>query len=586
MKKISRNDPCPCGSGKKHKHCCGLQGVQAEKTATAKASIHKAMQAAVEHHQAGRLPQAEAIYRQILQAAPNHPDALHLLGLIAHLAGKNEIAVELIVKAISVSASGQMFYNLGNALRSQGKLDAAIDNYRKALTLKPDYAEAHSNLGAALQEQGKLDEAVVSFQRALSHKPDYAEAYYNLGIVLKNLKRHTEAVAAYQHAIAIKPNYSVAYNNLGVALKHLKRYEEAVIAYQQAIALETNYATAYNNLGNALIDLNRHVDAIAAYQHAIAIKPGDADARYNCSMAFLSLGQFQRGWKKYEMRWKFSGKMILAETPYPCWLGAQIIAGKKLLIQFEQGFGDAIQMVRYVTLLEKQGAKCWIQVRNPLLRLIIRSFPEASVVDEQCPTGLDYRIPIMSLPLAMETFSEFSIPNTVPYLFPDQARVAFWQEQLMSTEHKTVGLAWRGRPEHKNDSNRSATLTDILSLIIAHPLIQFVTLQKELTEIERNMLKAYNNVRMLDSELTDFDESAAVISNLDIMISVDSAPAHLSGALGKTTWILLPFSGEWRWLIDRPDTPWYPTAKLFRQKSIGNWPELVGEVSASLANLS
>ena len=242
-------------------------------------------------------------------------------------------------------------------------------------------------------------------------------------------------------------------------------------------------------------------------------------------------------------------------------------------------------MLRYILLLEKKRVECWIQVPNPLLRLIIRSFPCAKVIEQHiCPKGLDYRIPIMSLPLAMETFSVQSIPKHVPYLIPDDNRVSFWQKQLAaSARSKTVGLVWRGNSSYKNDRFRSATLKDLLPFIASHESIQFVTLQKGITDAERNALKDCSNVRILDDELIDFDETAAVMCNMDIVISVDTGPAHLSGALGKTTWILLPFVGEWRWMVDRADSPWYPTVRLFRQKSIGNWAEVISNVNTALA---
>ena len=301
MQKIGRNDPCPCGSGKKYKQCCGFQGVQAERTVIASASITKAMQAAVEHHQAGRLPQAEAIYRQILQVVPNHPDALHLLGLIAHQAGKSEIAVELISKAIGVSASSQMFFNLGIALRAQGKLDAAIDCYRKALVLKPDYAEAHSNLGVALQEQGKLEDAVDSCRRALSLKPDFANAHYNLGLALQDQGKLDEAVESYRKALALKPDYAEAHGNLGVALQGQGKLDEAIEQYHRALLFKPDYAEAHGNLGAAFQAKGKFDAAINSYRRVLLLKPGYAEAYNNLGVAFQAKGKFDVAVENYRM---------------------------------------------------------------------------------------------------------------------------------------------------------------------------------------------------------------------------------------------------------------------------------------------
>ena len=299
MKKISRNDPCPCGKGKKYKHCCGLQGVHAERTATANTSISKAMQAAVEHHQAGRLQQAEAIYRQILRVAPNHPDALHLLGLIAHQTGNNEIAVELISKAISVNPSSQMFFNLGIALRSQGKLDTAIDSYRKALSLKPDYAEAHSNLGVALQEQGKLEEALESCQRALLLKPGFANAHFNLANVLKDQGKLEAATDSYRKALSFKPDFADACHNLGIALQDQGKLDEAIEIYRKTISIIPDSTNAYHGLGNALKDQGRFDEAVDSYRKALALKPEYAEALINIGNILKDQGKLDEAIEIY-----------------------------------------------------------------------------------------------------------------------------------------------------------------------------------------------------------------------------------------------------------------------------------------------
>ena len=255
-------------------------------------------------------------------------------------------------------------------------------------------------------------------------------------------------------------------------------------------------------------------------------------------------------------------------------------------MQVEQGYGDAIQMVRYVSLLLLCGAKCWIQCPTSLGALFARSFPQAHVMTTDAyPEPCDFHVPLMSLPLACRTFAETDIPATVPYLQADAERVAYWKKELASWSIATVGLVWRGNPTHDNDHNRSTTLAAYLPLIAKHPEIRFVTLQKDMTDEERSLLEGLANVRMLDAELADFDESAAVMRNLDLMISIDSAPAHLAGALAVPTWILLPFNGEWRWLMERDDTPWYPTARLFRQPDRGDWDSLIEQIHTELGKL-
>ena len=502
----------------------------------------------------GRLSEAEISYRQALKLKPDN---------------------------------AQAHCSLGVALNDQSRFAEAEASYRRALELKPDFADAHNNLGNTLRELYRPSEAEASFRKALELKPDYAKAHGNLGLALNDQGRFAEAEASCRRALALEPDYAEAYGCLGDALRGLGQLDGAVTSCRRALEIKPACAEAHINLGVTLQALGRLAEAAASFRKALQIMPDYAEAQWNLSLVFLALGQFPQGWQGYETRWKRKDAKRLPETPYPCWLGEEDIAGKKILIQVEQGLGDALQMLRYIPLLEQKDVECWIQVPHSLHRLITRSFPNSKITGQHiCPPGLDYQIPVMSLPLAMRTFSEQMIPVHVPYLIPDDARASYWQKQLASARSKTVGLVWRGNPNHVNNHNRSASLDDLLPLIAAHESIQFVTLQKDLTDAERNALRGYNNTRMLDNELTDFDETAAVMCNMDVVISVDSAPAHLSGALGKSTWILLPFCGEWRWMVDRPDSPWYPTAKLFRQKFIGNWTDVVINVKTSLAELN
>ena len=534
-----------------------------------------------------RLPEAEASYRRALKVKPNFAEAHNNLGNTLLKLGKLVEAEASYRRVLEIKPDFvEAHNNLGSILLKLDRLPEAEASYRRVLEIKPGFVEAHNNLGNTLLKLGKLVEAEASYRRVLEIKPDYAEVYSNLGNILHEQDRLPEAEASLRMALKLNPGFAKAHNNLGNTLIKLRRWSEAETSLRRAIEIEPDYAEAYINLCIALQWQGQLTEAEASYRRAMQIKPDYFEAQWLLSFIFLALGQFQRGWQEYEMRWKRNKPDRLPETPYSCWLGEKDIAGKKLLIQFEQGFGDAIQMLRYIPLLEQKNIECWIQVPNSLCCLVARSFPRSKVVGQHiCPEGLDYRIPVMSLPLAMQTFSEQLIPSHIPYLIPDNDRVSFWQKQLASTRSKTVGLVWRGNPKHKNDRNRSASLMDLLPLVVAYESIQFVTLQKDLTDAERNTLKNYSNTRMLDAELTDFDETAAVMCNMDIVISVDSAPVHLSGALGKSTWILLPFSGEWRWMVNRADSPWYSTAKLFRQKSIGNWEEVITGIKASLAEL-
>lgn len=500
----------------------------------------------------GNLKQAEACYRQSISVDPRYAEA---------------------------------YNNLGIVLKQQRRFAEARDCLEQAIRIAPGLANAHYNLGKVLEDQGDLNAAQACLRQAQAIDPNLAEKYCLAGNTCHAQGRLDEAVENYRQTLALKPDHAGAHNNLGVALHAQGKLDEAATSYRQAILHKPDFAEAYRNLGVVLHPQGKLEEAVASYDQALQYRPDYADAQMNRGLALLTLGRFPQGWLDCEKRWERQGKEPLPETPYPCWLGEEVGAGMRLLIQSEQGLGDTMQMARYIPLLEARGIKCWLSSPDPLRGLLSRSFPEACVADDPCPAGLDFRIPIMSLPLAMRTFSEMSIPNSTPYLLPDQARMAYWREQLSSPDRKRVGLVWRGSPIHANDRNRSLSLADILPLVAAQPTLQFVTLQKGLTIAERTALGDYGNVRMLDVELADFDETAAVMSNLDLVISVDSSPAHLSGALGRTTWILLPFSPDWRWLVDRHDSPWYPTARLFRQTAPANWSEPLAAISAALSRL-
>jgi protein O-GlcNAc transferase len=302
MKKIGRNDPCPCGSGKKHKHCCQPNGnVSMAKTRSSDLSILQAIQIAREHHQAGRLPQAEAIYQQILQVEPNHPDALHLLGLIARQGGKNGIAVGLMSKAIRINPSNPIYYiNLGNALKDQGQLEDAILNYRQALSIKPDFAEVHNNLGNALKEQGNLEAAIESFRRSLALKPDFAETHSNLGNALKDQGQLEEAIACYGQALLLRPDYAEAYNNLGSALKAQNNLDAAVGSYRKAVSLKPDFVDAHNNLGNALMAQGKLEAAVVSFHQSLLLKPDFAEAHNNLGNALKDQGRLDAAVESFQ----------------------------------------------------------------------------------------------------------------------------------------------------------------------------------------------------------------------------------------------------------------------------------------------
>jgi len=414
-----------------------------------------------------------------------------------------------------------------------------------------------------------LDEALASYDRAIAIKPDYAKAHNNRGNALKELKRWDEALASYDRAIAIKPDYADAYSNRGNALNELKRLDEALASYDRAIAIKPDYADAYSNRGVALQELKRLDEALASYDRAIAIKPDDAEAYWNKSLALLLAGEFGRGWELYEWRWKketFTSPK--RNFPQPLWLGEEDIAGKTILLHAEQGLGDTIQFCRYAKLVKALGAKVVLEVPKALRGLL----SELGGVDEVIEQGkalpaFDYHCPLLSLPLAFKT-NLANIPSPKPYLAASIQKCDEWEQRLGAKGKPRVGLVWSGSTTHKNDHNRSLTLQQLLAHLPDH--YEYVSLQKEVREVDKAALEV-SRISHYGDELNDFTDTAALCQLMDLVVSVDTSVAHLAGAIGKTTWVLLPYAPDWRWLLNRNDSPWYECVKLYREDETREW---------------
>jgi Flp pilus assembly protein TadD len=553
----------------------------------AQLTIQQAFELAVRHHQAGQLPQAENLYRQILAQQPEHVDAVHNLGMIAHQVGRHDVAVGLIRQAIAIKPGmAEAHYNLGIGLSATGRLKEAIAAYRQAIFLKPDYPEAYCNLGNVLKDKGQLDDAIAAFRQAIVLKPAAAEAHSNLGNALRHTGQLGEAIAACRRAIALNPQYPEAHNNLGVALRGEGELDEAVAACRQAIALKPNYPEAHNNLGIALREKGQLDEAIAACRKAIALKPDLPEAHYNLALTLLLRGDLLAGWAEYEWRWKCEDfPSPRRNFVQPQWNGSDS-TDRIVLLHVEQGLGDAIQFIRYVPMLAERASTVVVVCQPELQRLLQFSFPDAQFITPSEPLPpFDFYCPALSLPSAFGTTLQ-TIPNSVPYLQTNSGEIERWRERLAGkgTGFK-VGLAWAGSSKHANDRNRSLSLS-FLSPLAQIPNVNFYSLQKgDAATQARNPSDAMKLVDWTE-ELKDFADTAALIANLDLVITVDTAVAHLAGAMGKPVWVLLPFVPDWRWMMDREDSPWYPTMRLFRQKVAGQWDEVITRVADSLAKLS
>ena len=561
------------------------------------AQIQAALQQGLALHQQGKLAEAKNIYEKILKYNPKHFDSLNLLGIIAAETRDYQSAVDLFGKAIAINPNVALAYNnRGNALLDLKRLDEALASYDKALALKPDYAEAYNNRGSALLDLKRLDEALASCDKALTLNPDYAEAYNNRGNVLLHLKRLEEALACYDKSLALKPDYAEAHYNRGIALRDLKRLDEELASYDKALALKPDYAEAYYNSAIVNQALRLLDAAIANYDRAIAIKPDYADAYWNKSLTLLSSGDFDKGWELYEWRWLIA-KTALKQSVAgkPLWLGVESLKDKTILLHSEQGLGDTIQFCRYATLVAQLGATVLLEVQLPLLELLRGLDGVCQLVAEGSTLPpFDYHCPLMSLPLAFRT-TIGTIPANIPYIKVDLTKVAYWQTKLGVHDKPRVGLVWSGgfRPNQPEvwatNERRNIPLT--LMSRINSPEIDFYSLQKgEPAESEllrqKHEVWPENNLYNFTHELKDFSDTAALIENLDLVISVDTSTAHLAAAMGKPTWILNRYDSCWRWLLDRDDSPWYPTVKLYRQQRLGDWESVLDQVNTDLSKVA
>jgi tetratricopeptide (TPR) repeat protein len=571
-------------------------------------------EAAFRHLEAERYLDAQACCQRALDADPSYGDALNLMALLSLQSGQYELAAEWASRAISQSAKPQYFLSLGTIRRRQGQLEEALKAFDRAVQLKPDSAECWRNFGNVLVDLDLLKQAVLSFQYALKYdaadweaaercgctlfqlgkteealaylglaeqlQPNSAEASQVRALALYHLKRFEEAAAAMQKAQELEPENADINNNLGVFLQRLGREAEALPYFDQAIKLRPNHLAAYTNKAHALGHLHRFDEALAVYDALEAVDPGNADASWSRSLVHLLTGNFEAGWAGREARWKASGLSVTRLTsPKPLWLGKDSVEGKTVLVHADEGLGDAIHFARYVPMLAARGVRVILVVPDALCSVLAK-LPGVFLCLPQSVGTLpifDMHCPLSSLPLAFKTRLE-TIPSTTPYL-PAPATEA-WERRLRPHDKLRVGLAWSGNIKHREDHHRSIPLRALLPLFDCGAT--FVSLQKDVRPDDAATLHERADLIDLTAHLTDFKETAALVSCLDLVITVDSSIAHLAGALALPTWILLPYTPDYRWLLDREDSPWYPTARLFRQDASRDYAPVIARVRAEL----
>jgi len=517
-----------------------------------------------------RLEEALESYNKAISINPNLADIYANRGNVLQALPRYEEALESYTKAMRLNPNlVDLYLNHGNALQALQRYEEALESYNQAITLNPNDANAYSNCGNALQALKRYEEALESYNQAITLNPNYTGAYSNRGNVLQALQRYDEALGSYNQAIILNPNYADAYANGGNALQSLQRYEEALKSYNQAITLNPNHASAYSNRGYTLQTLRRYDEALENYNKAIKINPNYSDAYWNKALLLLLLGDFQHGFELYEWRWSQDNFTPLKRNfTQPLWLGKEDINGKTLLIYTEQGLGDTLQFCRYLKRVQNLGAKIIFEVGKPLYSFLqhLQGIDQCILLGDPLPT-FDYHCPLLSLALAFKT-TLIDIPNT-PSLKVDNRKVNYWKGKLKNITKPKIGIVWSGSTIHKNDHNRSITLETLVHYLPQE--LEYISLQKELRAIDKQTLAKNSNIHFFGDELNNFTDTAGLCECMDLIISVDTSVAHLSCTLNKKTIILLPFAPDWRWLDNRNDSPWYPSAHLLRQTKINDW---------------
>jgi len=542
--------------------------------------------------QGGRLAEGEAWTRKALNLKPRDPDLLRLRGEALHALGRYAEASEVLRGLTEiVPGEGETWRRLALALHAGGHGEEAISAVMQAIRLDAEDFRAWLEVGDFFLDQGRPDKALIAYGRVLEIQPRLVVAQVNRGIALKEIGRFDEALAAFEAALRLDPNEVNALNNRGMALQQLDRLEEALSAYDAALRVDPNHATVHYNRGAVLLELGRPKDAVAACDAAVRLCPDHAEARYCRSRALLLMGEFQEGWAEYEWRRGIPAlRKIWSGVTRPFWRG-ESLDGRNLLLNAEQGFGDVLQFSRYVPLIAAMGGRVSFRVYPPLVRLIRRSMGEAvDVVRSDAPKpAADFELMLMSAPVVLANRIE-GIPARIPYLsaFPDE--VEAWRNTLAGLSGLRVGLVWSGgRDTSLSDMARTYRArnlpTRMLSMLGGIPGITWVSLQKGVPAEELAWISPELGLFDATEALGDFADTAALIENLDLVVSVDTAAAHLAAALGKPVWILSRFNGCWRWLLDRTDSPWYPTVRLYRQKAPHAWDEVLARVASDLRDL-
>ncbi|MDP5240537.1 tetratricopeptide repeat protein [Uliginosibacterium sp. 31-16] len=569
-------------------------------------------------HKAGQLDAADPLYRQALKQAPDFVDSLHMLGVLHAQRGQPDEAAELIGRALQRQpGEPTALNNLGGVLNQLQRHDEALACFGQLCAQQPANAEAHTSRADALRGLGRFEESLAACDKALQIHPglrraqiaranalrrlsrfdealavldavlaehaNSPEALNDRGNVLFDLRRFEEALASFEQALQLRPAYAEALFNRANTLRALYRFDAAVAAYDALLHASPSHAEGWNNRGAALEMRGDYAQALTSYASARAANPQHVMAHLNAALCHLLLGEFEQGWPLY--RWREhaeDARLNDRPLPAPRWDGATALAGKRILLLSEQGLGDTLQFCRYARLLAAQGADVLLETWPALESLLGRVAGVSQIVRRgEAPPAVDFCVPLLDLPGLLGTGLD-TIPADTPYLHARADRLAHWRDVLAARcapGKKRIGLVWSGNPRHSNDHKRSIALARLRPLLEGDA--QFISLQPEVRESDLPALANSPALLELRDEIRDFEDTAALIEQLDLIISVDTSVAHLAGALGRPTWLLLPAKPDWRWLLERTDSPWYPGMRLFRQPCHDDWDSVIAALAAT-----
>ncbi|WP_060856110.1 tetratricopeptide repeat protein [Caballeronia sordidicola] len=536
----------------------------------------------------GRIDDAIERFRNALDLEPGFSLAQYNLGNAYAAAGRHEDAADAFEKALRLQpGDAPTWNNFGNALLGMRRFEEGAKAFRRALQIRPGHAGAHNNLGMALNALGDTHGAIGQFREAIAAEPNYVAAHFNLGNLLDAAGRPHEAVPVLQKVLRMQPQFAPAHFGLGHALAAIGEYEAALPQFERAVGLDPKYGVAWLGLGNAHLALGAHKPALRAFDQALRLDPGLVAANLNRAITLLALGDYARGLPAYE--WRLRAPTTLPPPALPVWKGAPL-PRETLLIRAEQGFGDTLQFVRFVPFVARLVGQVVLEVQPALVALLEPAAHAAGVTLKSLaastpatPTDADAFVPLLSLPLALGVSTMEMVPARTPYLVVPAAYRKKWRGSLGGQSKRKLGITWSGRIQP--GETRSAPLASLEPLFSLEG-IDWIVLQPTFTAEERALLDAHPRARFiqrLENKLESFADTAAIIDRMDGVVSIDTAVAHLTGALGKPLWLMLPFAADWRWGIDTPSSAWYPKAHLFRQAKPGAWDEVIERVAKDVA---